>query len=63
MPPREVCELTIRLWGVFEGVGCGNGAAELTAVALAFIGLGAFRLWLKMRVPIVRNSNSDGEQK
>jgi len=49
MPTRAVCELTIRLWGVFEGVGCGIGATELTAVTLAFIGLGALRLWLKTR--------------
>ncbi len=44
----QACEVTIRLWGVFEGVGCGAwGSAMLAIIVLAGIGVFAWQAWLR----------------
>jgi len=42
----QACDVTIRLWGVFEGVGCGLwGTTMLTIIVLAGIGALVLRAW------------------
>ena len=44
----QACDVTIRLWGVFEGVGCGPwGTATLAIIVLAGIGALIWRAWLR----------------
>jgi hypothetical protein len=42
------CEITIRLWSVFEGVGCGAwGSTTLAVIVLAGIGAFVWQAWLR----------------